>query len=357
MSALLRVIQQPRAIRQFGSDDWNRLLQEVRDQQLGARLGWLLEDQGLLDACPDAVRDEFLARRFLPRFTHSRIRLELRKLRRALTNTEAPVLLLKGAAYMALELPLARGRTFADLDVLVPRDRIEVVEAALLAHGWETQALNAYDQRYYRRWMHEVPPLRHKERGIEIDLHHAILPLTSRLQPEPVLLWQESRIIEGSEFRVLSPPDMLLHSAVHCFHDGAIAGALPQLLDVHEMLIDFGAADDFWRTLLARAERLQLGRPLYYALTTCRALFATSVPSDVQRALRDFAPNPLSDRLMRHLLNRVLEPSWPARRDAHIAAWLLFVRSHWLRMPPGLLGAHLGRKLWRRAVTDRQVKI
>jgi len=30
-----------------------------------------------------------------------------------------------------------------------------------------------------------------------------------------------------------------------------------------------------------------------------------------------------------------------------MAVWLLFVRSHWLRMPPGLLAAHLLRKAFR----------
>jgi hypothetical protein len=44
------------------------------------------------------------------------------------------------------------------------------------------------------------------------------------------------------------------------------------------------------------------------------------------------------------LVPRVLEPRYPTRRPARLSAWLLFLRSHWLRMPPGLLAAHLLRK-------------
>ncbi|WP_164045505.1 nucleotidyltransferase family protein, partial [Serratia marcescens] len=65
-----------------------------------------------------------------------------------------------------------------DLDILVPRDRLDEVEAALLAAGWEWVKPDPYDDAYYRRWMHELPPLIHRERDRMIDVHHTILPLT-----------------------------------------------------------------------------------------------------------------------------------------------------------------------------------
>ena len=41
-----------------------------------------------------------------------------------------------------------------------------------------------YDDAYYRRWMHELPPLIHRERDRMIDVHHTILPLTARITPD-----------------------------------------------------------------------------------------------------------------------------------------------------------------------------
>jgi hypothetical protein len=50
--------------------------------------------------------------------------------------------------------------------------------------------------------------------------------------------------------------------------------------------------------------------------------------------------------LMDNLIGAVMipeHPDFPRRRRA-VAQWLLYVRSHWLRMPPGLLLQHLIRK-------------
>jgi hypothetical protein len=51
-----------------------------------------------------------------------------------------------------------------------------------------------------------------------------------------------------------------------------------------------------------------------------------------------------------HLMDRLIEtvmipehPDFPRRRRA-VAQWLLYVRSHWLRMPLGMLLQHLARK-------------
>ena len=44
------------------------------------------------------------------------------------------------------------------------------VESALMLTGWQSTALDAYDQRYYRRWM-LVPAMQHMFRGTALDVH------------------------------------------------------------------------------------------------------------------------------------------------------------------------------------------
>ena len=41
----------------------------------------------------------------------------------------------------------------------MPHDALDAVEAALIAAGWEWVKRDPYDDDYYRRWMHELPPL------------------------------------------------------------------------------------------------------------------------------------------------------------------------------------------------------
>lgn len=346
MSLLLAVVRQPARVREFDCAAWNRFMSELRSQQLCARLSYVLEDHGLADACPEPVWTELFAQRHQVDYIQSQVRLELHRIRKTLCQPGIPVMLLKGAAYAALQLPFSRGRLFSDLDILIPRDALERAETVLTAAGWKAQKIDPYDQRYYRRWMHELPPLRHPAREIELDVHHTILPLTGRLKPRPELLWAESEPLPGSPFRHLSPEDMLLHSAAHLFQDGAIDGELNALLDLQDLirngLIRHGAQEaGFWDGLIRRAEQLDLGRPLYHALHFARAILGTPVPADTLHAVERFAPGPIGGAAMKALVPRVLTPRYPAPRKPPIAATLLYIRSHWLRMPPALLARHL----------------
>jgi len=349
MSLLLEVLRAPNAVRTFDNARWNLCMREIRAQGLCARVSYLLEDAGLLTHCPEQIRTELLAQRFKVEFIQAQIRQEQRKVRKALSGTNIPVILLKGAAYAQIGLPMARGRSFADLDIMVRHGDLERAETALAAAGWLTFKIDPYDQRYYRRWMHEIPPMRHPARDIELDVHHGILPLTSRLKPNPDLLWDQATALAMAPFHVLGPEDMLLHSAAHLLHDGEIRGELSGLLDLHDLIGQFTAEPGFWTRLMERADALQLGRPLHYGLSLCRSLFATVIPPEALQAAGQFAPNPTTNALVQTLAKRALEPRYPLRRPATVSGWLLYLRSHWLRMPPGLLSAHLLRKALRRS--------
>ena len=90
---------------------------------------------------------------------------EVNRIERALAGVNGSCILLKGAAYSILDLGLARGRISSDVDILVPKTSINKVEKALLDHGWDHIKLDDYDQYFYRRWSHELPPLQHRDRG------------------------------------------------------------------------------------------------------------------------------------------------------------------------------------------------
>jgi len=92
-----------------------------------------------------------------------------------------PLIALKGAAYIAQGLRCADGRLPEDLDLMVPRDRLDEAERALVEAGWASQKTDAYDQHYYRAWSHELPPMRFAGHAIELDVHHTILPPVGRV--------------------------------------------------------------------------------------------------------------------------------------------------------------------------------
>lgn len=350
MSLLLRVLLDPAQARALPESGWDLLVRQARAARLLAELDRRLAATPQL-TIPEAPRLHLEAARRLVQRQAQMTRWELRCIARALDGEGLRPVLLKGAAYQALGLPLARGRMFGDVDLLVPREQLERTESALLRQGWEPEPMSAYDQRYYRRWMHEIPPLRHRHRASVLDLHHALLPPTSRIAVRNALLFDALQPLpEWPGLSALAPADLLLHSATHLFQEGELESGLRDLLDLDALLRHFGATPDFWAALLPRARALGLGLPLYYALWLCHELLQTPVPPQLLAASRADGPPRWRAPLMRALYRRALRPHHPSCDGAteRLARFALYVRSHWLRMPLPLLSAHLARKAWMR---------
>ena len=345
---LLHAIKKSESLPTLSLHDWDHLLPQARRSGVVAKFYTSLEAQGQLDRIPPQVQPHLEAAAIIAAEHERRTRWECNRIQRALfdlPNLDFPVILLKGAAYVMAGLPCARGRLVSDVDIMVPKSSLSTIEMALIQHGWESVKNSDYDDHYYRRWMHELPPLRHRLRGTVVDVHHAILPTTSRLKPDPDQLLAASRPLPGSPFRVFAPTDMVLHSAAHAFHDSELANPLRDLLDLHELISHFSAHEpDFWDTLPQRARQLHLGRPLFYGLRYAQRFLGTPTPAAVTRALQPCAPPWPILALMDRLLTAITLTEQPRRIGPSTARWLLYIRSHWLRMPPLLLARHLMTK-------------
>lgn len=340
MSLLLRVLRHTDEARHLTALDWDLLVRQCRHANLLGRLHQRLEAAGV--AMPERARNHLLSGTIMAEQQHHSIRREVGHLREALSEIGLPLILLKGAAYVAAGLPAAAGRLFADVDILVPHARLAEVESALMLTGWQSTALDAYDQRYYRRWMHELPAMQHMFRGSALDVHHSILPPTSRLKPDARLLIEASVEIPGLPgVRTLALPDLILHSASHLFHEGEPDNLLRDLTDLDALLRQLGDDPAAWEALALRAERLQLTGPLRLALRYSHRLLGTPVPA---RLLTTLGPR---QRLLDTLYLRMLETQHPSAADGlrGAARKLLYIRAHWLRMPPHLLAYHLAHKL------------
>ena len=331
--------------------EWESLLGQARQARLLARLACQHIDNSLLDDVPIGPRVHLEGGLRLAERQQHEVRWEVDRISRALRGIEGPVVVLKGAAYLMANMAAARGRLFADIDLLVPRTQIEAVENALFAAGWISDERDAYNQRYYRQWMHEIPPLRHVHRDSFIDLHHTITPPTSRFNVDGDKLLRDAMPLPGYPgLYILAPVDMVLHSAVHLFQEGEFGHGLRDLLDLRDLLNNFSHQANFWGALIERAEVLGLQIPLFHALFQLRRLLDFQTPEHLQSRLDQLGPNRLSRALMAWMLGLALQPDHPScdSRWTGLARWLLYVRSHALRMPLHLLIPHLLRKSWMR---------
>ncbi|MGE0098423.1 MAG: nucleotidyltransferase family protein [Hydrogenophaga sp.] len=354
IDSLVTALKQPEALRAYGPLEWDLVIRQGRQSDLLARIGAHAQALGHWDDWPIAPRRHLASAMLLAARQHRELRHEVVEIARALEPAGVPLVLLKGAAYTMAGLKASLGRMVSDVDVLVPRSRLADVESALMMAGWVSTNRDAYDQRYYRTWMHELPPLKHMRRGTVLDVHHAIMPLSARLKPDSRLLLESARPLDADgRIHVLCPADMVLHSAAHLFHEGELELGLRGLVDLDALLCEFAQIEDFWPSLQARAAQLQLEWPLHQALRYSGMLMHTPVPASTVHALR---ASPQVVRVgarrqawMDALFLRALRPAHPSASDAWTptARFLLYLRGHWLRMPPGQLALHLLRKLTR----------
>jgi hypothetical protein len=346
---LVSVLRDPGLLPGLRLADWDLLLRQSTSANLSPTLLALIEEHGLLDAVPAQPRAHLDWVRALATRHRQAVGFEVECIQAALARVDgvAPLLLLKGAAYATAGLRAGAGRLFGDIDIMVPQARLDDVESALMLHGWASSQTDAYDQRYYRQWMHELPPMQHVRRQSSIDVHHAILPQTAPVHPDPALLRAAAVPLRHAPgLATLAPADMVLHSAVHLFFDGEFDKGLRDLLDLHFLFLEFGARAGFWEALPARGRALELERPLFYALRYSRRLLGTPVPDTMLDALAAAAPNRALLAVMDALFERALLPMHASCSDAFsgVARFALYVRGNWLRMPPLMLARHLFHK-------------
>ena len=340
---LLALLIDPRQAGSVGLADWDKIIRLARQSRLLGVLSYRIQSHPeLLPQVPECVLGHLRSAAAYSAHRIQILRIELAALAKALP-AEIPVVVLKGAAYIVQNLEITCGRLPSDVDLMVAYSDLKRAEAALLDAGWAGEVIDAYDQRYYREWSHELPPMHRPGHSVELDLHHTITPVTARLKPDTALLFADLQVVEGERFLVLHPQDQILHAAVHLFQDSELFANLRDLVDIDGLIRTHLHSESDWQALAARAARHHLERPLWYALRYCRAWLATAVPDDLPLA----APPAAAIRWMDWVFPRCTLPRIPDRQppfSRRIAAQLGLLRYQWLRMPPALLLRHLAHK-------------
>jgi hypothetical protein len=353
VASLLSAVMSPDAAQSFDAPTWDLLIRTARRTQLLGTLAARIASARSVSP-PERARRLLEAAAIESRFRQAKVRHLLATIAPVISRSASTALLLKGAAYVMQSRAVAAGRLPADVDVLVPRADLQEVESALLDAGWQYDAIDPYDDRYYRRWSHELPPMRAAGQALELDLHHAILPPYGRVRPSIAQLLDASEPITGQPFRALCATDQILHVAAHLFQDGDCANRLRDLVDFDFLFAEaarVGGADFFADALTQRARNLGLTRALAYTASFAAewagseggALVAERLASSyggwttvavIGLAARGIAP--------------VHPDAEPEGVGARLPLLLLSARSLWLRMPPHRGVQHALAKLLRR---------
>ena len=327
---LADLLARPATATDIAPSEWQSVLTVAVAEQLGGTLAFRLADQPV----PAAVRAALDNARSDARHLQRAARWEADRIAAALDVLDEPVLLLKGAAFLVAGYAAAEGRAIGDVDILVPRHALADAERLLLAAGWQWAKTDAYDDLYYRRWMHELPPMIHSTRDRMVDVHHTILPPTARPTPDPAAILRRARPSPLPGLSIPCPTDLLVHAAAHLLADGELAGGLRNLWDIDRLVAEHGSAG-FWSDLGTHAAQHELEEAVCRALRLSQRLFGTRVPDGIA------GPQKWSDHLfVRRLTAR---DGW-GRERRPVTRLGFAIRGHLLRMPPRLLLPHLARK-------------
>ena len=349
-SCLTRFLRNPDSeAPSFSPEEWLLLIRQSRRTNLLSRIAYLIKQKNLMGSIPDRLREHLTSAELLASTNLRSVKWEVIKIHKALSEAKIPFALLKGAAYVMGQSEASHGRLFGDVDILVRKEHLKEAEKALIKHGWFGTKIDPYDQKYYRTWMHELPPLKNLKRQTDLDVHHTILPPTATIKPDIYKIWQASEAVPGYPgMFVLSPIDMILHSATHLFHEGNFDQGLRDIVDLDALLRESSQKiPNFWPELIARAELLELSRPLYYGLRYCKLLLGTPIElEDYELRSSEIAPPVITRLVMDKLLLKAMTPNYIGNKPRllGLAQFILFVRSHYLRMPLRLLIPHLLRK-------------
>lgn len=345
-SLLINTFANPNLVEKLPLKHWEILVRQLKASNLTASFFELLKDKQLTDNIPKEVLWRFIATNNLSSRHLNSVWFEIEEIEKRLSTRGFPVILLKGGAYVAQKLLAHKGRIFADLDIMVPQHALNEIEKVLEKNGWRPTHLNEYDQRYYREWSHELPPMEHSLRKTVLDIHYTIIPPTATPKPNEKQLLADAIPVEGyEEIYTLQPVDMVIHSATHLFYDGELDHGIRDLVDLHNLLKEFTSQDaNFWTELIERAEEMELSIPVFYALNYLKKMLDHPIPEDILLRSRKLAGvSKIKQKMMDIFFFRAFQPDHSTCSDwlTGFARWFLYIRSHYIKMPLRMLLPHL----------------
>lgn len=332
----------------LSTEQQQQIIAILRFEGLLARLAhFLSEDQ--IDSCAPHIKRHLLSAKLqADRLAHF-CRNEAEIIHKALAKKGIKGTFLKGAAYALMGTDLLKGRQFTDIDLLVSKPELEPAELTLMSFGWLQKVMDNYDEKYYREWAHEIPPMIHRKRDTVIDLHHNLVPPISGRAPDVEIFTQNALSVASGQ--VLRPAALVLHSMIHLFTNEEFHNAYRDLNDIHLMLTHF-SNEAFWSDITSLALDANFEDELYLGLIQSTHYFATDIPEQTLQTVQAAAQknrSRLTQRLITKAYQLAVSPKHPSQTDwrHNVCLAFCFVRGHLVKMPLKVLTKHMTFKTYR----------
>lgn len=338
--SLFNLILQPESGVNLRLTNWEDSLFVLREAKLLATLYHSAKRKGCLNQYPDFAQKHLRSASVYASQQKLQVNFEAAELRELFEEIGVTALFLKGAGYALRDSLNSEGRICSDLDILVDKADLNNAEAHLRDNLWLPEALDEYDEKYYREWAHEIPPMMHLNRGTVIDMHHNLyLPISGRaLDVTPFFTSREKT---QSGCFVLEPSATVMHSIIHMFANEDSSSWMRDLVDI-TMLIQEYENDVFWEKLLKLAKQTKFEFEFVSCLYALIHYTDMQLPKEIQAYIITY---PLT-RLQKWLIHNAIIPAIAPEHEKtlsgkhRLAKQIVYFRGHWIKMPAFVLFKH-----------------
>lgn len=274
-------------LQKFSREEWQQLLVLANKHRVGPLLYHRLLPYQEQIGMPEVVFKSLQLGFYQNAIRNKRILQELSKLLHLFQHHNLPVIVLKGACLATTVYPRPGLRVMLDLDLLLPVDTMSQAVALLLADGYQPQGPLGQVIADHFAVLHHLPPFRHPDSPIVVELHSAIAPPNRFYAVDSKELWAHARPlqIETETAWGLDVEDLLLYTCMHATYrhllelDGRFLCDLDAIIHTYQQVID-------WKLVESRARARQWQNGVYLSLELAHTLLATPLPPLVLQALR-----------------------------------------------------------------------
>jgi hypothetical protein len=340
-SDIISLFLQPERVLEFTPAQLSKVIVVLRQQKILARMCCRIQQAGVFEQLDEQSQRHFLNAKHIADRQREQVLNEAQDLVKTLDLVAEYLIFLKGAAYSMCGGVVGEGRIYSDIDILVPQKDIKACEKRLIINGWYGDEISDYDDKYYRKWAHEIPPMTHGRRGTIIDIHHNIVPLISKSSLNVDLLLEHKEEIAPGIY-VLSASAQLVHAAIHLFRNEDYIGSFRDLTDLYLMLEsqDF----EFYLQSIALAKQVGFLPELKLAIRYVHRLLGLDVPCEASKQL--YQQDNIKQWANDAIFTKVLLPQHSLMKGTStpILHGLAAIRGHILKMPLHILIYHLSVK-------------
>ncbi len=268
-------------LQQYSADQWQEALAAAKLHGVEAVLFHVVKDiRDDLDV-PGNAWEEMRKRYYLSAARNMRLYRELQKILDRFDREKIPVIVLKGAHLAEKVYGNIALRGMGDVDMLVKKDDLKMVEEILLEFGGEPLQCNHVVTEGSCHFAYKL-----FESKLRVEIHWKLIPPVYSCQINLEDIWNRAQPLQPGKTKALafSPEDLLVYICAHSAKHAADF-KIRMLYDIAKILECYQSKLD-WAAIGARARQWGVLRAVYVLLRMAREMLGAAVTGEQLKELR-----------------------------------------------------------------------